>query len=157
MPFRPRLVAAAAVSALLTVSAVIPASADPIGDKQRQAQQIADEIERLGDSAAALGEQYNGAVERLHKVESDVKDAEAKLAELESKLGAVRSAAAAFALRTYVYADQTTGVAAMLAGTSTSDGSAQREGYTAVALGNTTEVTDQMKTLIEDADRQKAV
>src|SRR5829696_6887027 len=141
MPFRPRLVAAAAVSALLTMSAVIPASADPITDKQRQAQQIADEIERLGDAAADLGEQYNGAVVELQQVEADVKDAEAKLAELEAKLGTVRTAAGAFALKAYVYADQTSGVAAMLNGTSVSDGSAQREGYNQVALGNTSDVT----------------
>jgi len=157
MPFRPRLVAAAAVSALLTMSAVIPASADPITDKQRQAQQIADEIERLGDAAADLGEQYNGAVVELQQVEADVKDAEAKLAELEAKLGTVRTAAGAFALKAYVYADQTSGVAAMLNGTSVSDGSAQREGYNQVALGNTSDVTDDMKALIEDADRQRNV
>jgi peptidoglycan DL-endopeptidase CwlO len=156
MPLRPRLIAAAAVAALVTMSAVIPASADPITDKQRQAQQIADEIERLGDAAADLGEQYNGAVVQLQKVEADVKDAEAKLAELEAKLGTVRTAAGAFALKAYVYADQTTGVAAMLSGTSVSDGSAQREGYNQVALGNTSDVTDGMKALIEDADRQRA-
>ena len=60
MPHRPRLVAAFAVAALVTMTAVIPASADPITDKQRQAQQIADEIERLGDQAVDLGEKYNG-------------------------------------------------------------------------------------------------
>ncbi len=157
MPLRPRLIAAAAVAALVTMSAVIPASADPIADKQRQAQQIADDIERLGDAAAALGEQYNGAVVQLQQVEADVKDAEAKLAELEAKLGTVRTAASAFALKAYVYADQTSGVAAMLTGTSVSDGSAQREGYNQVALGNTSDVTDGMKALIEDADRQRAL
>jgi cell wall-associated NlpC family hydrolase len=156
MPHRPRLIAASALAALVTMSAVIPASADPITDKQRQAQQIADEIERLGDAAADLGERYNGALVQLQQADADVKDAEAKLADLEAKLGTVRTAAGAFAVRAYVYADQTSGVAAMLTGTSLSDGSAQREGYNEVALGNTSDVTDGMKALIEDADRQKA-
>jgi cell wall-associated NlpC family hydrolase len=156
MPRRPRLLAAAAVAALVTMTAVIPASADPITDKQRQAQQIADEIERLGDSAADLGEKYNGALVQLQQADADVKDSEAKLADLEGKLGTVRTAAGAFALRAYVYADQTTGVAAMLSGTDLADGSAQREGYNEVALGNTSDVTDGMKALIEDANRQKA-
>src|SRR3954447_15248294 len=107
MPHRSRLVVAAALAAVVTMSAVIPASADPITDKQRQAQQIADEIERLGDAAAKLGEQYNGALVRLQQADADVKDAEAKLADLEAKLGTVRTAAGAFAVRAYVYADQT--------------------------------------------------
>ena len=156
MPHRPRLVAAFAVAALVTMTAVIPASADPITDKQRQAQQIADEIERLGDQAADLGEKYNGALVQLQQADADVKDSEAKLADLEAKLGAVRTAAGAFAVKAYVYADQTTGIAAMLSGTSISDGSAQREGYNDVALGNTSDVTDGMKAVIEDANRQKA-
>jgi cell wall-associated NlpC family hydrolase len=156
MPHRTRLIVAGAMAALVTMSAVIPASADPITDKQRQAQQIADEIERLGDAAADLGEQYNGALVQLQQADVDVKDAEAKLADLEAKLGSVRTAAGAFALKAYVYADQTSGVAAMLSGTDLSDGSAQREGYNEVALGKTSDVTDGMKALIEDADRQKA-
>src|SRR5262249_27213749 len=69
----------------------------------------------------------------------------------------VRSAAAAFAVRAYMYADQTSGVASLLAGTSVSSGSAQREGYNAVALGNSADVTDNMKALIQDADTQNAV
>ncbi len=156
MPLRPRLLAAAAAAALVTMSAVIPASADSITDKQRQAAQIADSIEKLGDSAAALGEQYNGAVLKLQQADADVTAAQAKLDEMEAKLGTVRTAAGAFALKAYVYADQTSGIAAMLSGTSVSDGSAQREGYNEVALGNSSDVTDNMKALIEDADRQKA-
>jgi peptidoglycan DL-endopeptidase CwlO len=156
MPHRPRLIAASAVAALVTMSAVLPASADPITDKQRQAQQIADEIERLGDAAADLGEQYNGAVIELQQADAAVKEAEAKLADLEAQLGTVRTAAGAFALKAYVYADQTSGMAAMLNGTSVAEGSAQREGYNEVALGNTSDVTDGMKAVIEDADRQKA-
>src|SRR5947209_7445291 len=155
MSVRPRLVAAAAAAILLTASAVVPASADPIADKQAEAKRIADEIDRLGESAAALGEQYNGAVIKLQQADADVKSAEDKLAALEQKLGSVRSAAGDFALRAYVYADQTAGVAAMLSGTSVSDGSAQREGYNTVALGNSTAVTDDMKALIDDADTQR--
>jgi cell wall-associated NlpC family hydrolase len=157
MSVRPRAVAAACALALVSISAVIPASADPIGDKQRQAAHIADEIERLGDVAANLGEAYNGAVVKLQRAQADVDAAQAKLTDLETRLRSVRSAATAFALRAYMYADQTSGMASLLAGTSVSSGSAQREGYNAVALGNTADVTDNMKAVIEDSNRQKAV
>ena len=157
MSLRPRAVAAACALALVSITAMVPASADPIGDKQRQVNQIADEIERLGDVAANLGEAYNGAVVKLQQAQADVAAAQTKLNDLERRLDTVRGAAAAFAVRAYMYADQTSGVASLLAGTSVSDGSAQREGYNAVALGNSADVTDNMKALIQDADAQKAV
>jgi peptidoglycan DL-endopeptidase CwlO len=157
MSLRPRVVAAACVLAFVSITAVVPVSADPIGDKQRQVNQITDEIERLGDVAANLGEAYNGAVVQLQQAEADVAAAQTKLDDLERRLQTVRSAAAAFAVRAYMYADQTSGVASLLAGTSVSSGSAQREGYNAVALGNSADVTDNMKALIQDADAQKAV
>jgi cell wall-associated NlpC family hydrolase len=157
MSCRPRVVAAACALALVSISVVIPASADPIGDKQRQANQIADEIERLGDVAANLGEAYNGAVVQLQQAQADVEAAQAKLDDLEAHLQTVRTAASAFAVRAYMYADQTSGMASLLSGTSVSSGSAQREGYNAVALGNTADVTGDMKALIEDAGRQKTI
>jgi cell wall-associated NlpC family hydrolase len=155
MSVRPRVVAAACALALLSVGAVVPASADPVGDKQRQVNQIADEIERLGDVAADLGEAYNGAVVQLQQAQADVATARAKLDELQGRLQTVRRAASAFAVRAYMYADQTSGMASLLAGTSVSSGSAQREGYNAVALGNSADITDSMKALIQDADTQK--
>src|SRR4051812_37734922 len=117
MSLRPRRWAAVAVAALVTTAAVVPASADSISDKQRQANQIANSIEQLGDSAAALGEQYNGAVEKLQEAQTAVNAAQAKLDDLGGRLSSVRTAAGAFALKAYVYADQTSGVAAMLSGT----------------------------------------
>jgi cell wall-associated NlpC family hydrolase len=149
--------AAACALALVSITAVVPASADPIGDKQRQVNHITDEIERLGDVAANLGEAYNGAVVQLQQAQADAGAAQTKLDDLERRLQTVRSAAAAFAVRAYMYADQTSGVASLLAGTSVSSGSAQREGYNAVALGNSADLTDNMKALIQDADAQKAV
>jgi cell wall-associated NlpC family hydrolase len=156
MSVRPRVVAAACALALLSATAVLPASADPIGDKQRQVSQIADNIERLGDVAANLGEAYNGALVQLHQAQADAEAAQAKLDQLRGRLQTVRSAASAFAVRAYMYADQTSGMASLLAGTSVSSGSAQREGYNAVALGNSADITDDMKALIQDADAQTA-
>ena len=81
-----------AVALLFAVSAALPvANADSIADKQRQAQQIADNIERLGEKAANLGETWNGAQLKLQQAQADVKDAETKLNSLEAKLGTVRS------------------------------------------------------------------
>jgi cell wall-associated NlpC family hydrolase len=142
---------------MVWLSAVLPASADPVSDKQRQASQIADQIEHLGDVAADLGEAYNGAVLKLQHAQAQVDEAQAKLDDLDAKLSSETTAAQSFAVQAYMYADSTGGIASLLAGTSLSDGSAQREGYNTAALGNVADVTDNMKAVIEDANREKAV
>jgi cell wall-associated NlpC family hydrolase len=136
---------------------VVPASADSVSDKQHQAQQIADRIAQLGNRAADLGEALNGAKLALDKAQANVKDAETRLATQEQKLGAMRSSMSAFALKSYVYADQTGGLAGLLAGTSLTEGAAQREGYQAVALGANRDLTDQVKAVIQDTQRERDV
>jgi cell wall-associated NlpC family hydrolase len=149
-----RLVAAALVVTLVA-GAVRPAAASPVDDKQRQAQQIADRIEQLGDEAASLGEAYNGAQLALQTADAAVTDAEQRLSALETRLGSLRSAMSQFAVKAYMYADQTTGLAATLAGTSIDGGSAQRAGYTAVALGSSMSSVDDLRALTEDTDRER--
>ena len=94
------------------------AGAQTSEDKQRQVRQIADRIEQLGDQAASLGQAINGAQIASREAEQAVTDSEAKLAALETKLGETRSSMAGFALRAYVYADETSGISALVAGTS---------------------------------------
>jgi cell wall-associated NlpC family hydrolase len=139
----------------LTVGAVVPALASPVDDKQRQAQQIADRIEQLGDEAASLGEATNGAQLALQAATAAATEAEQRLGALEGKLTSLRSAMSQFAVRAYIYADQTTGLVATLSGTSVDSGAAQRAGYTAVALGSSQTSKDDLKVLLEDTDRER--
>ena len=62
----------------------------------------------------------------------------------------MRSALGAFAVKAYVYADQTSGLAGLLSGSSLTDGAAQRAGYQTVALGANIDMTDEVKAVIED-------
>jgi cell wall-associated NlpC family hydrolase len=157
MPARTRLFAGA-LAVIVAIIGVAPAArADSVANKRREAQQIADEIDRLGERAAELGEAWNGAQLKLQQAQADVQQAQAKLADLESKLGKVRTTAGDFALKAYMYADQTSGVASLVSGASITDGSAQRAGYEIVALGNAAQVTDDMKVLIEDEQTEQAV
>jgi cell wall-associated NlpC family hydrolase len=154
MRARPAL--ALAVVGLLALAAAVatPASADSVGEKQRQVQRIADQVEALGDRAASLGERYNGAVVALQQAEADVAAGEKRVSDLDAKLGSVRLNASRFAVRAYMYADQLSGVAALLAGSSIDSGAAQRQGYSTVALGKSLDVTDELKALSEDAERE---
>jgi cell wall-associated NlpC family hydrolase len=142
--------------AFVTVAALAaPARADSVSDKQREAQQIANHIDQLGDRAASLGEALNGAQLQLDQANADVTASEAKLGALQGKLGSMRTALGGFAVRAYVYADQTTGLAGLLSGSSLTEGTAQREGYQSVALGANLDMTDDVKAVVEDAQRQQ--
>ena len=156
MTARARVGAVAAVLAVVAALAA-PATADPVGDKQREAQSIANRIEQLSNRAADLGEALNGAQLALDQAQADVKASEAKLAGLQSKLGGMRAVLGDFAVRAYVYADQNGGLAGLIAGTSTTDGAAQRAGYQTVALGANLDMTDDVKAVIEDTQREQQV
>jgi cell wall-associated NlpC family hydrolase len=151
---RTRLVGAAIVVAV-TAAAVQPVTASPVDDKQREAQQIADRIERLGDEAASLGEAYNGAELALQTATAAVGETEQRLGGLEAELGTLRSAMSQFAVRAYMYADQMTGLVATLTGSSVDGGAAQRAGYTAVALGSSQASKDSLRAVLEDTARQR--
>jgi cell wall-associated NlpC family hydrolase len=60
-----------------------------------------------------------------------------------------------FAVRAYIYADQTTGLLATLSGTSVDGGAAQRAGYVAVALGSSETSKDTLKAVVQDTDRER--
>jgi cell wall-associated NlpC family hydrolase len=153
----PRRALVLAVLAVLTLAVANPARADTSEDKKRQVAQIADRIEQLGDRAAQLGQAINGAEIALQQADTAVNESQKKLTELETRLSETRSSMANFALHSYIYADQTAGVAALLAGTSVSDGAAQREGYAKVAMGGAIDITDDLGALIEDANRERQV
>jgi cell wall-associated NlpC family hydrolase len=141
----------------VAVGLAAPAHADSVSDKQREAQQIADRIDQLGNRAADLGEALNGAKLALDQAEADVQEAQTKLDQLTQKMGSLRSSMSAFALKAYVYADQTGGLAGLLAGTSTTEGAAQRQGYEQVALGANMDMTDDVKAVIEDTQNEQNI
>jgi cell wall-associated NlpC family hydrolase len=143
---------------LVTVAALTaPAGADPVGDKQREAQQIANRIEQLSDRAADMGEALNGAQLSLAAAQADVKASEDKLTALNQKLDGMRSTLSAYALKAYVYADQTGGLVGLLSGTSLTEGAAQRAGYQTVALGANADMTDEVRAVIEDTQSEQTV
>ena len=144
--------------ALVTVAALTaPAGADPVGDKQREAQQIANRIEQLSNRADAMSEALNGTQLSLTAAQADVKASEDKLAGLNQKLDGMRSTLSAYALKAYVYADQTGGLVGLLSGTSLTEGAAQRAGYQTVALGANADMTDEVRAVIEDTQAEQAV
>jgi cell wall-associated NlpC family hydrolase len=65
------------------------ASADPIGDKQAQAKQLQDDIERTNEELSAMGERYNGAQLRFEETEAHLAQVEAEVAANEAEVARI--------------------------------------------------------------------
>lgn len=133
-----------------------PAAADSLQDKQREADALAARIEQLQDKAEQLTEDYNQAVLDLQKAQTEVSGAKTRLTQQQSDLSALRSQMSQFALKSYVYADQSTGVATLLDEATLSGQAAGRSGYAALAMGANYDLTDELKAQLEDTNRLEA-
>ena len=147
-------------AAVLVLSAVAlpfkPAAADSIQDKQRQADALAARIDQLQNQAEQLTEDYNQAVIELQQAQADVNTAKTRLTQQQSDLSTLRSQMSQFALKSYVYADQSTGVATLLDEATLSGQAAGRSGYAALAMGANFDLTDRMRAQLEDTNRLQA-
>jgi cell wall-associated NlpC family hydrolase len=143
--------AALLLSAILAVVVpVVPAAADSIQDKQREASRLASRIEQLQATAEQLAEDYNEAVDALADVDRDVTAARARLTQQEAELATLRSRMSEFALKSYVFADQAAGVASLLDDMVLSGQASGRSGYAAVAMGANLDLTDQLTATVDD-------
>jgi peptidoglycan DL-endopeptidase CwlO len=154
---RPRAIAVVLAGLLGVVVPALPAGADAVKDKQREAARVADRIEQLGNQAESLGEDYNDAVVALADAKQQTDAAQQKLDSLENDLGGLKGQMSSFAVRAYVYADQTSGIAGLLSGESLVDGTAQRLGYSSVALGVNMDAAGDLRAKLQDVDFQRAV
>lgn len=77
---------AAVVLALVPLSAVGRAHADPIEDKQAEAKALQDQIDANGTRIGALTERYNGAQYRLEQAQAAIAEAQQKIAETQAEV-----------------------------------------------------------------------
>ena len=152
---RRRLVGAAVILAAVVLP-LEPAWADSVQDKQHQADALANRIDQLQNTAEQLTEDYNQAVLDLQQAQSDVTTAKTRLTQQQSDLSSLRSQMSQFALKSYVYADQSTGVATLLDEATLSGQAAGRDGYAALAMGANFDLSDTLKAQLEDTNRLQA-
>jgi cell wall-associated NlpC family hydrolase len=154
---RARLTVAAVLCTALVVSTAAPSMADTVNDKRREAQRVANQLEQLEERGNVLAEAYNEAVFDLEEAKASVSEAERQVATLDGELGGLKANLASFALRSYVYAGQSSGLASLLSGESIVDESAQRQGYAAIALGSNLDVSDDVAAKLQDSQRARDV
>ena len=99
---RARSALVAVTICMAAIASTAGASADPVGDKQAQANQIAARIDALGQRESALGEQFNAANLRAEQVKTKVADATSRLQATTTRAAGLRSQLRARAVDTYV-------------------------------------------------------
>jgi peptidoglycan DL-endopeptidase CwlO len=150
-----RISVAAVVALLLSFGASLPASADAVSDRKAEASRIAAKKDKLREQHEVLAEKINASVEELGNIEKDVSVAEVQLGEQEAAISKLGSQAFQFAVNSYVLGSESNGLGTILAPGGIGNDSAQRDGYSAVLLGGSADVTDQVKAVRQDTDRIK--
>ena len=147
-----RVVGALALVGALVLGAT-PAQADKVGDLQTQAKALADQRDRQNREAERQAEAYNEARVELANLNAQIDQVKAKLAAQDGQIGDLNGRLAKFAVQSYMYGDQASGLSALLAEDDAVSSVAQRRGYSPVVLGTSVDVADVLKATRQDTDR----
>lgn len=147
--------------ALLLVGALVfgmapAARADKVSDLKQQAAALADQRDRMNHEAERLAELYNKARVERADLQAQIDQIKAKLAEQDGEIGELNTRLAKFAVQTYMYGDQASGLGSLLSAEDAVSSVAQRRGYSPVVLGSSVDVADVLKATREDTERLRA-
>ncbi len=147
-------VATVVIAMLIPVVLASPASADRIGDMQRQAERMAAHLDDLEENVDTLSEDYVEAVYELRVLEDRVAQAQADMDAAEAALGQTRTRMQTYAVNVYVNVDQSSDLLVIL-GSQPQDSGA-RLGYADIAIGKDRSMADTFRSASEDAAVAKA-
>ena len=147
-------VATVVIAMLIPVVLASPASADRIGDMQRQAERMAAHLDDLEENVDTLSEDYVEAVYELRLLEDRVAQAQADMDAAEAALGQTRTRMQTYAVNAYVNVDQSSDLLVIL-GSQPQDSGA-RLGYADIAIGKDRSMADTFRSASEDAAVAKA-
>ncbi|HEV3225560.1 MAG TPA: NlpC/P60 family protein [Acidimicrobiales bacterium] len=153
---RGRALALFVATVALTVGAVLPqtAAADPIGDKQAQANAIAAKVDELNHTIERYAEQANGAQVELDGLNQQEADAQARVDAAKAEQAQHLSELRTYAIDAYVHG--TDDHAAALASSTDLTDLGQRQGYLSAASGNRQQLVDQLRATQQDLAAQIA-
>ncbi len=159
----PRLraaVAAAAAAALVSIAAATPFGApvafgDDVSDKQRQVEQIADELQALDDRLGQLEEDHAAALDRLDQLAIEIADAQAKVDAQSSELAVLQGQLAQIAIDKFT-SGGSSGLTPLFSSATGFTDDLERGELARVALDQGAGTTDEMEVLVEQLTADKA-
>lgn len=149
---------AALTLALLAVPLARRASADPVEEKQRQAEAIADELEALEQQMQGLEEDYADAVVQQEELAIEISAAEQEMGEMEAQLAQVRGTLYDVAVTQFMGGGRTTMLTQLLATNGGVQDALQRRQFTAIAMNTGAMTTDELDALVTEInDKRKSL
>lgn len=143
-----RRVLIAIVSLLVAGSALLPAPtpvfADPIADKRKEAERLAEALETRAERVAVLAEEFNVARIEAERVDALVADAEARLTGAAAQVGAARDRLREQSVTAYMHSGSAPALS-MLAQAKRIEDMAIRQQYARSATASTAEAIDELR------------
>ena len=146
----------AAVAATLTLPLIHPGVVVASVDEQRrEVERIVDELDRLGELANQLAEDYAVAIDDKARLDGEVADAEARVAAKEAELDALRGDLSEVAVRQFTGAGGDV-LGPLFSNAATYGDGLRRDQYSRVALSVGTSTTDDLDQLISELAEERA-
>lgn len=130
-------------------------SADPLDDKRRQAANIADQLERLGDQMNSLGEDYAEALTLQSDLGIEIEQAQSDVAAAQAQLSQMRGTLYLAAVSQFMHGGRNSTLTNLLASSGGVQDALQREQLMSVAMNQGALTTNSLdSTAIELTKKQ---
>ncbi|MEA3077564.1 MAG: peptidoglycan DL-endopeptidase CwlO [Actinomycetota bacterium] len=138
-----------------TIVTALPASGDPISDKQAEATRIQRQLEAQSERVSILAEDYDEARVQVATIEQQLQSSQAKVATTDAQAGEIRGRLKAQAVAAYVRGGSSQAIA-LLADAKRTDDLAVRGQYVRTVTSGAADVLDELKAVRMQLDEQRA-
>lgn len=138
------IVAAALFVALLLGPGMLPASADTVDDKRRQAANIADQLERLVEQMDGLGEDYAESLALQSDLTVEIERAQADVGAAEAQLSQMRGTLYMSAVTQFMHGGRNSTLTNLFASSGGVQDALQRSQLTSIAMNQGSLTTDSL-------------
>lgn len=153
-----QMATAVAITAVLTPVAVPGgASAEPVDDKRRQVEALADELERMTERLDALAEDYVEAIALEEELSGEIADAQAEVSAAEAQLAQMRGTLYLSAVTQFMHGGRNSTLTNLLASAGGLQDALQRGQLTSIALNQGSLTTDSLDATATELTKKRRV
>lgn len=146
------------VALIVGPSLAVPgATASPVDDMRRQAANIADQLERLGDQMNALGEDYAEALTLQSEIGIEIEQAQADVAAAEAQLAQMRGTLYMSAVTQFMHGGRNSTLTNLLASAGGVQDALQRGQLMSIAMNQGALTTDSLDSTAIELTRKQSV
>lgn len=151
------IVAAALFVGLLLGPGMLPASADTVDDKRRQAANIADQLERLVEQMDGLGEDYAESLALQSDLSVEIERAQADVGAAEAQLSQMRGTLYMSAVTQFMHGGRNSTLTNLFASNGGVQDALQRSQLTSIAMNQGSLTTDSLDATATELTKKRVV